>query len=171
MSFTVEDGTIVTGANAYVTVAAYLTYWEDRGVDESNTDDEVIQAAIVKATDYVDRRFRFKGLRVDPDTPQPLAWPRQEVYDREGYLLSETVIPTALKHAVIEYAYRAKSESLWNTPTLDQSGTLSSKREKVGPIETEYAYSSGSASTIKPYPAADNLLRDLILDGQGRTYR
>jgi hypothetical protein len=171
MAFVVETGTALSTSNAYVSLTDYRTYLLDRGIDEGDTDDDLIRAAIIKATDYIDRRFRFKGLRVDPDTPQALAWPRKEVYDREGYLLASDVIPVALKQAAIEYAYRARTEELWNVPTLDAAGTLNAKREKVGPIETEYQYSSGFASTIKPYPQADSLLRDLILAEQGRTYR
>lgn len=168
MTITVEDGTGLANADAYASVAEYKAYHAKRGRDESAVTDAVIEAALVKATDYIDQRFRFRGYRLNP-TVQALQWPREGILDAEGYEVA--ALPAAVKSATIEYAYRAKSTDLWNTPSTDSYGMLTSKREKVGPIETEYAYSGGFTSTIKPYPVADQYLQDLVTNLQGGNYR
>lgn len=68
MTFTVEDGTGVSGANAYTTVAEYKNFHTERGtqsvLDADFTDPE-IQQAIVRATDFIEQRWglRFLGQR------------------------------------------------------------------------------------------------------------
>lgn len=68
MAFIVEDGTgSNANANAYVDVAFVTTYLTDRNRQTENSWDSstsaVQQASIIKATDYIDRKFfnRFKG--------------------------------------------------------------------------------------------------------------
>ncbi len=85
MTFTVEDGTGVAGANSLGTVAGFKAYQGDRGVDISNFGTPDIEQALVKATDFIEQRWgiRFKGTRQFSDvsagrstltfTGQPLA--------------------------------------------------------------------------------------------------
>jgi hypothetical protein len=64
MAFTVEDGTGIKSANAYVTVQELKDYHADRGNTVTGGAGDQ-QKALVKATDYLDKRFgpRFKGIR------------------------------------------------------------------------------------------------------------
>lgn len=158
MAFIVEDGTGLTNANAYVSLAAYKAYWLDRNVDEDDVEDEELQAAIIKATMYVDTAFKFRGQRFS--STQALQFPRAYLYDDLGNLIEG--VPAKLKNAIAEYAKRARTVDLWNVPEVDSVGLLTSKREKVGPIETEFQYQAGSAQSFKPYPQADAWLRDLV---------
>lgn len=48
----VEDGTIVTGANSYVTMAEYISYAADQNV--TVTDTQVYQTQIIKAAQFID---------------------------------------------------------------------------------------------------------------------
>lgn len=158
MAFTVEDGTGLANSNAYITVAEYEAYWTDRGVDETGVTEALLQAAIVKATMYVDTAFKFRGKR--STSTQALEFPRAYLYDELGNLIEG--VPAKLKNAIAEYAKRARTVDLWNVPEVDTVGLLTSKREKVGPIETEFQYQAGSVQSFKPYPQADAWLRDLI---------
>lgn len=193
--FTVDDGTGLTGSNSYVSVSDTDDYHTGRG-NTSWTDGSVTDAskqhALVRATDYVDKRFsrRYRGWK--SGTAQALQWPRTDAEDDAGYLWSG--IPTKLKHAVAEYALRAlnlhelspdplspvpaQSHLVGTTRDLSASGEVSSKTEKIGPIEetTEYRDLSTSITAaglntksslvsdynIPEYPAADMLLDELI---------
>ena len=57
----VED---ITGANAYLKVSDFQAYHDARGNLYAASPETAIQAAIVKATDYIDQRYRFKGVRL-----------------------------------------------------------------------------------------------------------
>lgn len=102
---------------------------------------------------------------------QPMEFPRSGLFDPSGRRVLG--IPLKLKQATAEYAVRAVSAQLYRDPSIDDSGrTVNEIMEKVGPIEERTVYEEGSALSqrIKPYPAADNLLRDFVLSG-GRTIR
>lgn len=99
---------------------------------------------------------------------QPLSWPRNYAYDDRGQPISG--IPERLKQAVAEYAVRATGSALLPDPTVDTyAGSLNRRKEKVGPIEEEYEYVPGSTGMriYKPYPAADKILRPLLLGSGG----
>lgn len=102
---------------------------------------------------------------------QSLSWPRVGAYDEGGVVIKG--IPNCLKQAVVEYAVRALSALLLPDPALDAySGALKSRVQKVGPIEEQYEYVSGSVgkNLFKPYPSADMLIRPLLLE-TGRVVR
>ena len=69
MTMIVEDGTGVSGANAYMTIAEVTAYLTDRARETENSwstsDAAVQQGAIIAATDFIDRRWglRFKGRK------------------------------------------------------------------------------------------------------------
>lgn len=155
MAFTVQGDTPIAGANAYVDVAAFRSYWNDRGVDTSTYTDAAVQVAIVKATQYLDLRFEYVGDRVD--RLQDLEWPRQFAYNDHGDY--QTGLPTAVKHATIEYAHRALSTALLADPTTDETGlVVKSKEEAVGPISQKVEYDVKGGFTLPDYPVADRIL-------------
>lgn len=156
MAFTVETGSIVAGANSYVSVADADTYHADRGNAGWTGDNAVKQAALVKATDYIEQQYAelWKGQLVDEQ--QPLSWPRAGVS-----AIAEDEIPTKLKQAVCILALEALAADL--NPALARGGAV--KREKVDVIEVEYM-DGASARTVRP--AVDGLLRGLLsVSGSG----
>lgn len=173
MAFTVEDGTGVENANAYITVAFADDYFTDRGVTAWTGTDAVKQAAIIKATDYIETRWgdRLKGQPEFLDPRQPLGFPRLNLYDRAGQLVEG--IPTNLKKATAEYALRALSNELLPDPTTEANGAVvAGVRQKVGPIETETTYQATmGVRLLKPYPAADRLLSEYVQGGGARAVR
>jgi hypothetical protein len=165
MAIIVEDGTRVANANAYITVAYFNTWHGARGVDVSSLDTVEIEAAIVKATDYVDKRFanRFVGSRYTRD--QSLAWPRISAWTIPDKDYIETdEIPQELKKAVVEYAYIAlKLTDLLPTPAPDfnkvnletgetevsSGGMLQRDLSKVGPVMEDKWYSQDKWRLIR----------------------
>ena len=172
MAFTVQDDTgTVTGANAYVTEAEFIAYAADRAMDHSAYNSADIQVAIVKATDYLDQRFRFVGERLS-GFEQPTEWPRASAYDIHRSYVNG--VPTQVKEATIEYAFRALSATLNPDPTFDATGaTVKSKAEKVGPIseETTYMGETQALISLPRYPAADKKLTRAGLTLQGGDVR
>lgn len=162
MAFQVETGSGDAGANAYVSVAYFRTHHTDRG-NSANADftDPDVQAGIIRASEYVDKRFgiRFVGLRKTKG--QGLEWPRIDAFDADGYLLSGADdLPRNLEKAVAEYALRAlingvlapdpilpvpkqdMTDSLGTRDTDVITGEVTRKRDRVGPLEEERWYES-----------------------------
>jgi hypothetical protein len=198
MAFTVETGSGNPDANAYMTVVEADTYHQDRLHAGWTGAQDKKEAAIILATDYIDKRFgpRFKGFRRQKD--QALEWPRLEAYDRDGFSYDGVdIVPRALRRACAEYALRAlvkgelapdpatqfateDNQTADGTTTKAVGGELKREAVKVGPVEESYEYvpastsmtapgnvtSSGFAAVpglfLKPYPAADMLIDELL---------
>lgn len=153
-----NDSGTVADANAYVTVAYFKAYHDARGNDYSAaTSDPLIEKAIIKATDYLDQRFRFRGSRANLQSTQPTAWPRLDVVDDDDNWVNG--IPDAVKKACCEYALRAISATLNPDPTSDDYGRSVRRISKtVGPISKDVEYDNSSVLLLPKYPAADRLL-------------
>ena len=168
MAFVAEDGTGLATANALVTVAFADEYFTDRGIGVWTGSDTVKHAALIKATDYVETRFGslFYGDKKSPI--QALSHPRANTSTGE--------FPVALKRAVCEYAVRSLSATLLPDPEIHASGQgLERTRSKVGPIEEETRFQYQGPGTqriiLRPYPAADILLKGLIKSSAGTVIR
>ena len=179
MSFNVQndDGT-VTDANAYVTVQYFKDYNDDRGKSYSSYTDAQIQVAIIKATDYADYRFAYKGVRKNPIKEQRTEFPRNNLVDFtsssrqsgvDTWTYYITGIPTLLKEAVCEYAFRSLSEDLVSDPSNNvYSQNLLSKKESLANGEiTETLKFASSSFKFPVYPPADFKLQALgVIDNQ-----
>lgn len=197
MALTVQDDTgTVVGANAYITVAAFKAYHDDRG-NTYTTDDTKIASAIIRATDYLDSRFRFRGLALVAG--QTTEWPRQagtavfmpwwdisflgvdavfsgpaaavELSDASGNPI--VGIPQAVKNATAEYALRALAQPLYQDAPAPVGGRLIQEHTVTVDVITEttvYAPSQGTGQFQMPaYPQADMMLARAGLIETGRT--
>jgi len=167
--FEVEDGTGLAGANSYASVAMADQYFLDRGVTAwASIAEAQKKAVLVQATDYIDQRYgaRFIGARAT-DT-QALEWPREYAGN-----YADDVVPTPLQRACAEYALRANGNPLAPDPKIDAAGVpMVTTMQKAGPVEQRFATAAGSSNSaspvlLRPYPAADMYLRDLVYDGGG----
>lgn len=173
MAFVVENGTGVANANSYTDVAFADAYFQDRpnAIWTAATTVEK-ETSLIKATDYMELRFRdrWKGiLSIDATT---LSFPRDYLYNRKGELIDFITdgIPTDIQKATVEYALRALSADLLPDPTVAESGQAIKRTfDKVGPIETEVEFEGSSArpDLIRPYPTADKLLKFWITGSGG----
>ena len=147
-----EDGTGLSNANAYVSVEFADEYFSARGNQTwaglGNSDKE---AAIIKATDYVEAVYYDKWQGEKLKTDQTLSFPR-----------SPFGIPAKFKSAVCELAIRANAGEL-----MSDVERLTTK-EKVGSIEVEYAQNADPAtkyayvaSLLKPFlkPSSAMIMR------------
>lgn len=168
MALIIEDGTIVAGAESYVTAAEATTYHSNRGNTAWTGTDAVKEAALRKAVAYLDGHYfsRWKGTLVKP-LEQSLQWPRYNVnigsdqtegsYRGEtfGSFLAPDVIPQKVKDAQCELALRALSGTL--AADLERGGKISSVT--VGPISQTFSDSAPASTT---YPLVDKLLIQFI---------
>ena len=133
MTLTVEDGTLVAGADSYISLEDAREYATSRGIT-LNATDGTAEVQLRKAFDYIEAmRTRFQGEK--SDETQESQWPRSNVFI-DGIELDDDVIPSLLKYAQVHYA-AAIEGGLDIMPT--ETGEAFVTREKIGPIDTEYS--------------------------------
>ncbi len=192
--FTVEDGSGISGANAYIDVAFADDYHSGRGHSDWGGGSGKKQQAIVRATDYVEKRFGqiFRGTRLLND--QGLEWPRINGIDNDDWELREPEdgVPRQLKKAIAEYALIALrlinstnddlapesgvTEGAVSEETVEVKGTGGAgvrETKKFNTGGSSRASQSGlvSDSAIPEYPAADLWLEELINSTTARRLR
>jgi len=145
MALVIEDGSIVSGANSYITVANYKSWADDRGIHYLT--DTKIENAIYRAMDWFERQF-FIGNKANEN--QLLQWPRTEALI-DGYYADATEIPTQVKNAL----YEATKVQLDGNSELENQ-TRKTLRERVGEIEVEYAENSENRTSTPSLSFAMN---------------
>tara|TARA_Y100000310_G_scaffold184118_1_gene184252 strand:+ start:117 stop:620 length:504 start_codon:yes stop_codon:yes gene_type:complete len=103
ITLVVEDGTGLSTANTYISLADAETYFLGRlnVTDWSGATDANKDIALAMATTLLDDYFKFEGDKVT-DT-QALEWPRFDIHIG-GFHIPSTTIPQRLKDATAEYA-------------------------------------------------------------------
>ena len=184
MALIKEDGSIVPGANSYADIADADAFQTDRGRQAwLDADDTVKDAALVRATDYIDGRWELQFTGDPLGDVQTLAWPRQFVqYPATGNPFPTDEVPTDIVDATILYADQIigdgqdlnNMDELSITPEIDSSN-IKRLKEKVDVLETDTEYFEGGANlrTIQPIPEADRLVRRWLIGrgAKGRTLR
>jgi hypothetical protein len=108
MAFVVETGVGLSNSTAYAAVATVDSYHADRGNTKWTGSSTLKEQCIIRASDYIDKRFgkRFRGRRMLKE--QALEWPRLSAMDDSGFLYNGVdAVPRKLVAAVSEYALRA----------------------------------------------------------------
>jgi len=154
---TVEDGSNVSDANSFVTLAEVRSYAEQRGATLPAGDD-ALAVMVIKACDYLEAQAnRFQGDVANEG--QALQWPRTGVYVGSSETeLASNVIPKQLKSAQCSTVL-ALNEGVDIMPNYSASDFV--VREKVGPIETEYADPS-KVGIVPTLTAVEALLQPLF---------
>lgn len=163
----IEDGTNVENANTYVSLddfVAYCTLYDYQEVLELTEEAQV--AAIVKACDLLET-YSYRGIRAYET--QNLQFPRLECIPRGAILpIPFDKIPTAVKRAQMAAAV-SSSQGIDLQPVVEPGGFVT--KEKVGPIETEYADGVAQGMTMPIFTAVDSMLSDYLqIGGSGGRY-
>lgn len=154
----VEDGTIVANANAYISLLDADLYHDARGNDrwkEASIANR--EAAIIKATDYLDFAYDWEGVR--SSATQSLEWPRAGVVSADHMIVPGDSIPAAIERACAELALRALDGDLMG----DESRGGAVTEETVGPITVKYEQGA-IAGTV--YRSIDKIVAGLYF-GRG----
>jgi hypothetical protein len=169
----VEDGTIVVGANSYSSRVAASAYHaaRDNGAWFNLTSAEM-DAALIKATDYLVQKYtlRWKGIRVN--IAQPLDWPRAGVVTEDfrdptnspssvirddlSFLFPEDEVPQEVIDSTAILALESVTGEL--LPSQSRGGDI--KRVKAGSAEVEWFQSASSES--RNFPAIESASSGLL---------
>jgi len=155
MTIIVEDGSIVTDANSYVSVADLEEFALARNITLPATDPEK-EALLIAAMDYLEAQ-RYKGNKYSRD--QELQWPRSGVVI-DGFTVGTDEIPTDLKKAELQLAVEAINTSL-------QPNVIPSAKGAVIQETVEGAVSVSYAEPVSPgaqpvFTKVDAYLSDLL---------
>lgn len=168
----VEDGTGQATADALVSQVYVTDYAVARGLTFTGTDD-LLDAAIRRATAYLCAGFTWKGQKVR-GRDQSLAWPRVGVCDEEGWSVSSASVPAEVQQACAELSVYELATPGGLSPTVDLTQRVT--RKKIDVLEWEYAEVPMSADSARPVlTSAMDMLSGLIESGgnsySGRTAR
>lgn len=175
MSIVVEDGTIVAGANSFVSLVDFQTHCEARGrvLDDYNEDSQQTPA-LIKMADYLND-LPYKGFKTGRDNP--MSWPRYgsetgggnyvnillypETYfvgvlDRDGYWVGISEVPVEVINAQCEGAWLILTGKDME-PALDRGGQVQHEKFDV----VEFTYFSGAPATTE-FKAVMNRLKGLL---------
>lgn len=166
MALIVEDGSVVAGAESYISVADASTYHAAQGNTAwaAIANDTLREGYLRKATGYMVQAYRMRWAGYRFTSTQSLDWPRSYVpipdavsgYGSFEAMVAPNIVPTEVKNACAELALKAASAELF----ADLSQGVVSKQ--VGPIKIEY--DRYSPRSIK-YSAIDAMLRPYFRSG------
>jgi hypothetical protein len=152
MALIVEDGSGLSNAESYCSVAFADNYFSNLGITAwaSVTNKE---AALRAATEYMLQTYRssWKGRRTV--YTQSLDWPRVGVVIDRFIYVKSNIVPVEIQKACAELALKSTIQTL----LPDQS--QQTIREKVGQLEVEYQ--PGSNATPK-YFAINSILSPFL---------
>lgn len=161
MALIVEDGTGMSTAESFASVAAADTRLAALGnTNWANLTTTEKEQALRRATAYMEQAYRLRWQGMRATSAQALSWPRSWV-SVDGYAVAADTVPADIANACIDLAFKAAAGDL--NADLERPVI----REKVGPIETEYA-AYGPERTR--YPAIDMMLAPYLGRG-GASFR
>lgn len=160
MPLTVEDGSGLSTAEAFISVSDADAYFTARGVTAWTGSTTVKEQALRRATDYMEARYGRAWLGSRRTQEQALAWPRYGVYNRDGYEVPQSSVPQRVRWANAELAMRALTSTL--LPDQTATGIVSESVSIPGPISQSITY-AGEKTTIPTFPAVDQMLQEYLI--------
>lgn len=158
MTIVVEDGTGLSTAESYASVADANTYFAKRlnaAWDELDDIDDK-EPALIKATDFMERVYGQKWIGTRTSETQALSFPREGVKRVGGWnYYDNDEIPREVKVACMELALKVSSEPLAADLTADDF----IEAVTIGPISINYKESSPA---VKIYREINDLLAPLF---------
>lgn len=157
----------------YGTVAAADVYHTARANTAWAGDDVAKQAALVRASAYIDGKYQqqnncgrwesmFSGAKTG-GRAQELQWPRTGATDNEGAVIAPDEVPSEIERATFEAAIRELTSPGSLSPDYVASEAI--KRQKVDVLEIEYqtaADTSGGVPTRPVLTVVDELVAPLL---------
>ena len=156
MALILEDGTGVTNANAYISLAEFQSFASARFIDLDDYESDQINGAIVIASvDFISVNYDFKG---DPlTTTQGMTLPTDEVE-----------INSDVKNATYQAALLSLKGRLFvDTTEININGAVSSESKSVGSLSKSVEYAENGRKYTNKYPTTniDNILSSYVAGG------
>jgi hypothetical protein len=153
MTLVVETGSGLSNANAFISVADADARHTLLGNTAWTGLDAVKEAAIARATEYMEQAYRVRWVGSRTHEDQALSWPRYVDQEVDGWWIDSDEIPSVVVNACADLALRALSDD------LNADLTRGVVRKKIGPLETEYDRASPQS---KRFRAVDMMLAHLL---------
>lgn len=145
MTIIVEDGTIVSGANSYITVSGVNNYCSAMGyTDWASASDGTKEIALLKAMRYIDG-LKWKGVKYTQN--QYTSWPRDEVYDVDERLVAYNTIPIKVIESVCEACMLALPTSDYNLEPNISKDDYKTSEAVASVIATTYVVTNDTIRT------------------------
>jgi hypothetical protein len=160
----IEDGSVVAGANSFITVAELEAYLTDLGRTLTAATEDAKEVLLIKAQRAISTRLTYWGDPVSQDqrTCLPRNWNRYI----DGFLVGNDVVPQDFKDAQAEMAWSIDQGA---DPFADRStatqvkGAETASSAKAGPVETSKTYGDAGVTydplAMSNYVAAMALLK------------
>tara|TARA_R110000744_G_scaffold378892_2_gene495779 strand:- start:8995 stop:9522 length:528 start_codon:yes stop_codon:yes gene_type:complete len=168
MALIVEDGTIVAGAESYISVTGADTYLAKYGKDSVWKTKTVAEKEILLRISrlYMDTKYYWKGKQATAG--HETNWPRSEVYV-EGNLLNSDTVPADISNSNALLASESASGALYRNIDGGTTGQLvKSLEDGIGPLKSKTEYYDGaslaSGSQVS-YTEVNAMLRLYTLGG------
>jgi hypothetical protein len=158
MQLIVETGESLIDANTYIDLtdiekhlpSTVLTQWQELSEDEQI--DRLITASL-----FID--FSFNWIGRQKTLEQGLSWPRINVFFQK-HRVPDTYIPLQIKRACIMAVSLIMQSGL---SVFQETGEAQVKKEKLGPLETEYFETlKSNFSNSSQFTDINNMLRGLF---------
>lgn len=165
MALIVEDGTGLSTAESYLSVSDADAYHDAHSAPAAWTSasDSEKEAALRRATEYLDQKYHFRWLGIRKVEEQALDWPRTSVLDRDGYEVDDNSLPRVLKNATAILALKViEGDTLFED--VDQPGNLTAEKIVAGPVEISQQWATG-LSAEKQYTEVQTLVARLLNAG------
>ena len=137
MAIVEEDGTVVAGANSYVSEAELTAYATSRGFTLTLS----TELLLIRAMDWIEVQ-KYKGTQLQCD--QVLQWPRFNVVPRISCFIESDEIPTQLKN---QQMYVAVGIDQGFDPTEYHDRSVKSEKNCANDVAE---YLSGTLSKYEP---------------------
>jgi hypothetical protein len=152
MALEVEDGTGKANAESYCSVASADARHSAFGNTAWTGTDAAKEAALRRATAYMEQAYRERWQGIRRHVDQALSWPRWDVCV-DSYTIDTESVPAEVANACADLALKALADD------LNADLTRGVVRKKIGPLETEYdRYSPQS----KRFRAIDMMLSPFL---------
>lgn len=139
---------ITVGTDAYISLADYKKWADARGYTYGT--DDVVEAAIVIATDFMDATYTFRGQPVSDN--QPLQLPTNEVAIAD------------IEKAIAQAVYLQLLGRLTVDPSTLTTAVITGESKQVGSLATSTSYAERARyTTTYPTTSVDKLLRGFVV--------
>jgi hypothetical protein len=165
MALTVEDGTGLTDADSFVSVAECDAYHLARGNTTWTGSDSLKEAALRRASLFLSNAYPWQGWQFRPRL-QALAWPRGGVVDQDGFDVRSDEVPVEIRHATCEVALRELVSPGAMNPDVTTAETV--KSVTAGSVSVQFANAGPGAGANRPtLLVVRDLIAGLLRTGSG----
>lgn len=169
-TFIVETGAVIANANSLVSVVDA----DQINLDYENSSGWIAATQAIKeralrlATQYLNLHYIWNGYKVNAN--QTCQWPRDYVYDEDGWIIDNDIVHEHVKQACVYLAIRVVVDGDTLLEDFDDSQRLKKTKDVIGPITKEREYANNGESPEKTYQLVDKLVVQFILgDGWRET--